>query len=149
MGGYIALPDGRSWWAANWVYDGLVTRLATELDRSAEGQELAAWVRTRTSEEMGGPGLGYIDVRELTLANQSLFRRAAQQSFRREKLAGPGPRSDPEFFASFLNQFRRLLRMWKAVDRREPLGKLGDSPEPMEPSGERSGPGWELDQESL
>ena len=142
MSTLITLPDGRSWWAANWAYDAVIRRIADQLERLPYEGELASWLRRQTCEEMG-PGIGYVDVRELTPRNQLLFRQAAQQAFRHAILEGAVGWHDPSFFAGWLQGFRRLLRMWKAVDRGEPPGMLGDSPERLEPSGLRSGPGWE------
>jgi len=36
MSTYIALDDGRSWWAANWAYDSVIEKIATQLDLDQE-----------------------------------------------------------------------------------------------------------------
>ncbi len=142
MSAFIALPDGRSWWAANWAYDAVVERIADQLNGAEEELRLADWLRQQTCW-VHGPGLGSVDVRELTPRNQQLFRAAAQRAFRQATLDGSVGWHDPSFFPGWLTGFRRLLRMWKAIDRGEPMGRLGDSSQPMEPSGLRVGPGWE------
>src|SRR5688572_7160386 len=108
MSAYIALPDGRSWWAANWAYDAVIRRVADELDRMPAGGELAAWLRGQTCDELG-PGLGFVDVRELSPPDRALFREAARRAFRRAILEGAANWHDPTFYPGWLNGFRRLL----------------------------------------
>ncbi len=108
MTAFIALDDGRSWWAANWAYDAVIEGIADVLDRAE--QELAAWLRQQTCTECG-PGLGSVDVRELSPANRRPFRAAAQQAFRAAALAGGLGWHDPSFFPGWLAWFRLLLRM--------------------------------------
>lgn len=149
MSAFIALDDGRSWWAANWAYDAVVNCIASELNRTEAERELAAWLREQTCWECG-PGLGSVDVRELSPescrafreAAQRAFREAAQRAFRSAVLEGAAGWHDPSFFSAWLAEFRRLLRMWKAIDRSEPAGQLGDCPKCMERSGRQVGPGW-------
>jgi len=138
---FIALDDGRSWWAANWAYDAVIERIATELTRTEAERALAVWLCEQTCRECG-PGLGSVDVRELSAADRGAFREAAQRAFRSAVQAGAAGWNDPSFFPAWLAGFRRLLRMWKAIDRGEPAGQLGDPPEYMEPNGRQVGPGW-------
>jgi hypothetical protein len=138
----IVLPDGRIWWASNWAYDSAIWRIADQLDHHPEGVELAAWLRGQTCYEQG-PGIGAVDVRELTPRNQQLFRWGARQAFRRAILDGPAGWHDPTRFPAWLAGFQRLLRVWNAVDRREPPGLLGEPKAIVDPTGARSGPGWD------
>ena len=143
MSAFIALDDGRSWWAANWAYDAVIDEIANQLNGTDAERVMAAWLREQTCF-VNGPGLGSVDVRELTSQNQQLFRAAAKRAFRLAVLSGPAGWHDPSFFPGWLTVFRRLLRMWKAIDRGEPPGQLNDSRECMEPSGRKAGPGWEV-----
>ena len=142
MSAFIALEDGRTWWAANWAYDAVIEGIADRLDRTDAERELAAWLRQQTCVECG-PGLGSVDVRELSPASRRAVREAAQRAFRSAALEGAAGWHDPSFFPGWLAGFRRLLRMWKAIDRGEPAGQLGDSPARREPSGRQVGPGWQ------
>ncbi len=36
MTAFIALGDGRSWWAANWAYDAVIEGIADVLDRAEQ-----------------------------------------------------------------------------------------------------------------
>ena len=141
MSAFIALDDGRSWWAANWAYDAVIEAIANELEHNESGQELAAWLRQQSCLECG-PGLGSVDVRELSPKSQIDFREAAQLAYRSSVLSDGAGWYDASFFPNWLAQFKRLLRMWKAIDRGEPPGQLGDSPHLMESSGRQVGPGW-------
>lgn len=147
MSAYIALDDGRSWWAANWAYDAVIEGIASELDRNEPERKLADWVRHQTCRNCG-PGLGSIDVRELSPASRSAFRGAAQRAFRSAIFEGPAGWNDPSFYPGWLSRFRRLLRMWKAIDRGESPDQLSDSLECMEPTGRKLGPGWDAEETS-
>jgi len=142
MSAFIALDDGRSWWAANWAYDSLIEKVVDQLNGTDAERELADWLRERTCR-VNGPGLGFVDVRELTAQNRLLFRLAAQRAFRSAVLSGSVGWHEPTFFPDWLARFRQLLRMWKAIDRGEPPEQLNDSHECMKPSGKKNGPGWE------
>jgi hypothetical protein len=138
----IVLPDGRMRWASNWAYDSVIWGIADQLDRHPEGGGLAAWLRDQACFEQG-PGIGTVDIRELTPRNQQLFRWGARLAFRRAILDGPAGWHDLTRFPAWLAGFQRLLRMWKAVDRREPPGLLGELQAVRDPTGVRSGPGWD------
>ena len=64
------------------------------------------------------------------------FRRAAQLAFREAIRTGHIDWYDPALYPIALKHFRRMLRMWKDADRREPPGRV------MPPTGKKSGPGW-------
>jgi hypothetical protein len=142
MSAFIALDDGRSWWAPNWAYDSVIEKIAIQLDSTEPERALASWLREQTCI-VNGPGLGSVDVRELTPQNRHLFRVAAQKAFRVAVKSGAAGWHDPSFFPGWLAGFRRLLRMWKAIDREEPPGQLNDAAECMELSSNKVGPGWE------
>lgn len=120
MSTFISFPDGRLWWAANWVYDTIVERIADDLVCGPAEEALASWLRGRLCT-VQGPGVGCVDLRELSEEDRRLFRAAAQSALRQAILSGPIGWHDPSFFPVWLKKFRQLLRMWKAADRREPF----------------------------
>jgi hypothetical protein len=142
MSAFIALDDGRSWWAANWAYDSVIEKIANQLHTTEAERALASWLREQTCI-VNGPGLGSVDVRELTAANRQMFRLAAQRAFCLAVRAGSAGWHDPSYFPGWIAGFRRLLRMWKAIDRGEPPGKHDDSHACMKLTGKQVGPGWE------
>ena len=132
----IDLDDGRAWRAANWAYDAVVEQIAAELDCGDEEREFAVWLRAQTCLECG-PGLGSVDVRELSPVFRVAFRRAAERAFQTAQLAGSAGWHSPEFFPGWIARFQELLQMWAAIDR-------GDPPCAVWPaSGNRVGPGWD------
>jgi hypothetical protein len=145
LGGFIVLEDGRAWAAASWAYDAAVRYLARSLDRidTGEAQALSVWLLTQTNERLGA-GMGRIDFRELTPENRALLRRAARHVFADLEQHPPADWGDPAFFGPWLERFHDLLLLMKSVDRRE-------SPETfnphmrglIEPTGRKTGPGWE------
>jgi hypothetical protein len=140
---FIDLDDGRTWRAANWAYDAVVEAIAGVLNRTELERELAAWLRSQTCR-VCGPGLGSVDVRELSPACRAAFREAAGRAYRTAESAGGEGWHDPTFFPGWLVKFKELLRMWEAIDRGEPPAIGGQC---AEPTGRRVGPGWEADGE--
>lgn len=72
MGGFIIFPDGRAWAPSNALYDDAIEEIAAALPPSAEGHALSAWLLDRRSA-VQGPGLGRVDLRELTATNRRLL----------------------------------------------------------------------------
>src|SRR5690606_14909818 len=131
-----------------WAYDAVIRSISEELTQTDDQRARANWFDEQTCE-VHGPWLGFVDLRELTPRNQQLLRQAAQLAFRKELRAGPDGWFDPAFFPGWIGNFRRFLRMWKAIDRGEPMGLLDDATQPMDPTHRRLGPGWDrLDGES-
>lgn len=139
MSTFIDLDDGRTWRAANWAYDAVIEAIARELNRTDLERELARWLREQTCLACG-PGLGSVDVRELSPASRAAFRMAAQRAYNTEAAAGPDGWRDPAAFPGWLNRFHLLLRMWDAIDRGEPPGQDTGC---AAPTGRRVGPGWD------
>jgi hypothetical protein len=144
MGGFIILTDGRACAPANWAYDEIVRSVAEELGAGGDDLLLKEWLRGQLCEVLG-PGMGYVDVRELTPRNRQLFRDAANRAFKKSELVGPIGWENPSFFPAWLGIFRRLLEMWDSVDRGEPPEALNDLRQPCPPTDEKSGPGWHAD----
>ena len=105
MGGFIVLQDGRAYTAASWAYDAVISYTADALPRTAAGQALAAWLREQTCL-VRGPGLGRVDLRELTVENQRAFARVAQRAFTRAILEGPVDWAQPGFYPGWMKRFR-------------------------------------------
>ena len=139
----IDLDDGRSWWAANWAYDAVIESIAAELCSSTLEQELAAWLRMQTCAECG-PGLGSLDVRELSPGCRLAFRKATRQALQTAATQGGSEWQQPEFFPGWIGKFRELVSMMDAIDRREPIPV---DVHPVEPTGDRVGPGWQISDE--
>jgi hypothetical protein len=135
---FIDLDDGRTWRAANWAYDAVVEAIADELNGTDSERELAAWLRSQTCAERG-PGLGAVDVRELSPPCRLAFRQAARRAVERAARSGGTGWHDPSFFPGWLDRFRELLRMWEAIDRGEPVRGAAEC---APPTGRRVGPGW-------
>jgi hypothetical protein len=142
MAGFIVLDDGRGIAPASWAYDAVVLSVIEDLSHSEEERQLAAWLQERLCEVCGSV-LGYVDVRELTPANQKLFRHAAERALARQQREGPVGWSDPSFFPAWLSRFERLIQMWQSIDRGEAPSALNDLRSATEPSGKKSGPGWQ------
>jgi hypothetical protein len=141
MAGFIFLDDGRGFAPNSSAYDGVITSIVEELTQSEEERQLAAWLREQLCE-VRGLGMGCVDVRELTVPNQNLFRRAAERALARKQRDGPVGWYDPSYFPAWLNRFERLIQMWQSIDRGEPPSALSDLNGTTEPTGKRSGPGW-------
>ena len=113
----ITIEDGQDWWAANWAYDAVVEQIAKQLFADPSQREFAAWLRERTCE-INGPGVGYVDVRELAPADRLAFREAAKRAYKEALNTGPAGWFDPLAFPGWLASFERLLQMWEAIDPR-------------------------------
>jgi hypothetical protein len=139
---FFTLNDGRSWLHQNWAYDAVLESIADVLDEDAGGRELAAWLRDQRCL-VQGPGVGSVDLRELTVENQRRIVGAVPRALEMARAKGPKGWHDPSYFPAWLSSFELLARMVEAVERGEPPG------EPMHgvrgllpPTGLRSGPGW-------
>lgn len=143
MSTYIDLDDGRSWWAANWAYDAVIESIAAELHSSTLEREFAAWLRTKTCLECG-PGLGSLDVRELSPACRLAFCKATRRALENAATQGGSEWQQPEFFPGWITKFRELVSMMDAIDRREPAPVDAHL---VEPTGRRVGPGSQMSDE--
>jgi hypothetical protein len=98
MSTFITLQDGRLLLERNWVYDAILRAVARELRNDDEGRALAEWLLAQQCFEQG-PGIGYLDLRELTPSNQPLIieslRLALGAPARRDHLAGRTLRHSP------------------------------------------------------
>jgi hypothetical protein len=140
---FIILIDGRAYSAASWAYDGTVRAIAECLPASPEGQALTDWLLNQQCE-VQGPGLGIVDFRELTQANQILLARAIEDAFAAQKAKGPLDWSQPEFWDGWITRFAKLVDMIHSVRRGETVDEnTSDMKGYLIPAtGKKSGPGW-------
>lgn len=143
MSANIDLDNRRSWWAANWAYDAVIERIADELNSSQLERELAVWLRTRTCLECG-PGLGAVDLRELSPTCRMAFCNAARRGLKSASVQGDAQWQQPEFFPGWITRFEELVKMIDEVDRGEPASTGIPL---VEPTGRRVGPGWQMSDE--
>ncbi len=142
MGGFVILSDGRAWSAANWAYDALILAIAHDLPSTPDGEAFGAWLRDQTSTVLG-PGMGRVDLRELTPHNQRLFARAAQLAYARLVRDNCPPEwHDPRFFPGWRDLFLVLLKLLKSARRRDPPTYNPHMSSLLPSTSDRSGPGW-------
>ena len=119
-----------------------------------DGQELAQWLLEQRSV-ICGPGMGYVDVRELTPQNEKLFIQGCRQGF---KLACKKAEEHSKFeqksiareelynsmtMAWIIEPFALLLLMIDAMEQGEPPMALNPHMRDIiKPTGEKRGPGW-------
>ena len=143
MSGFIVLMDGRAWAGANWAYDAAIRVIAHALSDSKDGAILAAWLLEQTSEAQG-PGLGGVDLRELTVSNQALFIHAARQAFIDLQSQDGRNWHDPAAFSSWRERFAILPRLIESIERGEPASTFNPHmSDVIRPTGNKSGPGWD------
>lgn len=132
MSGFIVLSDGRAWAASNGAFDAVVAFLALCMNEQGES-DLAAWLKAQESWRLG-PGMGSIDVRELTARNRALLLHAMNSAFME---------TIPSSLLPWEPRIMTLRDLVRSVLR-------GDAPETFNPdmkgllplTGEQQGPGW-------
>jgi len=83
-----------------------------------------------------GPGIGYLDLRELSPRASSQFKSACISAYDAMRLE-----SNPVLW---LDRFSLLINMWVSMEKGEPPEALTDPHRLVHPgSGKRRGPGWE------
>lgn len=138
----IVIEDGRSWWAANWAYDAVVRSIAAALPEEALAQALGIWLGEQTCEKLG-PGLGEVDLRELSPSARTLFRAAARRAFATTKAGPPPTWGDPSFFGPWAERFEVLIRLLDSVDCGEDPALFNPhATRLVDPTGKKVGPGW-------
>ena len=134
---HITLEDGRILGTTNGVFDAIMERAAAEIADSTEsGHELHKWLLGQRCEILG-PGVGYLDLRELSPRARSMFRSACVSALYAEKAA---PLTKPWLVEALV----RLKEMWSSINRGDPPESLTDPNWGIAPPTDvRSGPGWE------
>lgn len=121
---------------SNGAFDAIIELVAAELrDRDTTLNELPAWLLEQRCA-LQGPGVGFLDLRELSPVAAKQFREAFFSAYRRiprQQIAGP-----------LLQKYALLAHMWECIARGEPPESLTSDTWKMAPSsGERRGPGWD------
>lgn len=127
---------------ANWTYDAALDAIAEALHNDEDGRALATWLLEQRCQ-VQGPGVGTVDLRELTNDNRRRIVEAMPRALEMVRQRGPRHWHDPSLFPQWLSSFELLVRMIASVER-------GESPETLNPgmselippTGMRSGPGW-------
>jgi len=144
VGGFIVFTDGRAYSATNWAYDAVIEAIVQVLPDTDEAKALADWLLNQRSCVLG-PGMGRVDLLELTPMNQSLLLQAIQFAYCNEKERGPEGWTNPESWPPWIQRFSDLVKMIESMQR-------GESPDQFNPhmrgvsraTGRRSGPGWDI-----
>ena len=133
---YIALEDGRVFGTSNAIFDEIIEHVVNALSQvQVEDSALPDWLLSQRCA-VQGPGVGYLDLRELAPESADAFRNAAELSFRK-LLQSADAREHT------VDQFSLLVRMWESIDNGEPPEALTcDWMKLSPPSKERRGPGW-------
>jgi hypothetical protein len=133
---HITLEDGRILGTSNGVFDCLLERVAKELGRRTDAVDgLREWLLDQRCE-VQGPGVGYLDLRELSPRASSQFKSACISAYNAMRLE-----SSPVIW---LDQLSLLMNMWISIEKGEPPEALSSPHLLITPwSGDRRGPGWE------
>jgi hypothetical protein len=132
----IVLEDGRILGTSNWAFDAVLECAAKQLEsRSNTEDGLPEWLLDQRCV-VRGPGIGYLDLRELSPRASSQFKSACISAYDAMRLdCSPGP---------WLDLFSLLINMWVSMDKGESPEALTDPHWLIHPwSGKRRGPGWE------
>jgi hypothetical protein len=133
----ITLQDGRILGTSNWAFDALLECAAKELERRKDTVDgLPEWLLDQRCI-VRGPGIGYLDLRELSPRASSQFKSACISAYDAEVRLDSSP-------GLWLDLFSLLINMWVSMERGEPPEALTDPHWLIHPwSGKRRGPGWE------
>jgi hypothetical protein len=133
---HITLEDGRILGTSNGVFDCLLERAAKELGHQTDAVDgLQEWLLDQRCE-VRGPGVGYLDLRELSPQASSQFKSACISAYNAMRLE-----SSPVIW---LDQLSLLMNMWISIEKGEPPEALTSPHWLIAPwSGDRRGPGWE------
>lgn len=142
MSTYITLEDGRVWGTTNGLFDTVLEAAAAEIAVRPDSLEgLAEWLLEQRCEVLG-PGVGYLDLRELSPRARVEFTQAFTLAY--EKLSrGVAPVALEHVTALGLEHLAVLMSMWASIARGEPPEALTSPYWIIHPyGGERHGPGW-------
>lgn len=140
MSGFIVLTDGRMYRGANWAYDATIRAISAALPIS-HGQ-LSRWLVTRTSE-VKGPGMGSLDLRELTPENQDAIMHAIRVASESQPSTKPASWTDNDSYQIWKHKLSLLCQLVGSIVRKENPAMF----DPFEcgidpPTSSISGPGW-------
>jgi hypothetical protein len=139
LAGFIVLSDGRAYAASNWAYDQTVDAIASALPESHEGKALSHWL---LEQKISSKGVGNIDVRELAPHTNALFITAVKAALAATK----DNFIESEAQKDWHNRFIDLLAMIESIERGEaPQAFNPHMLDILPPTGEKAGPGWDLE----
>jgi hypothetical protein len=132
---HITLEDGRVLGTSNSRFDAILESAAKELERRNDSVDgLREWLLDRRCE-VQGPGVGYLDLRELSPVASSQFKGACLSAYDAMKAQTA---SKP-----LIEELSLLIDMWKSMEKGEPPEALTSPHYLIAPcGGERRGPGW-------
>jgi len=131
---FIALEDGRILGATNGSFDGVLEAVADNLAQH-DHRELAEWLLVQRCEVLG-PGVGSLDLREMSPIASEQFRDACHRVY--DDLQDG--QTSPEWMQ---DHFRQLIDMWASMARGEPPESLTSDVWQIHPASDRRvGPGW-------
>lgn len=133
---HITLEDGRVLLISNGVFDGVLESAAKQLDsRAGDVGGLGDWLLDQRCE-VQGPGVGYLDLRELSPQARSEFKSACVSAYR-----AMDDRATANRWLS--DTFTLLINMWASIEKGEPPEAITSPHSLIAPfSGEQRGPGW-------
>jgi hypothetical protein len=133
---HITLEDGRVLGTSNGRFDALLERVVKELESRTDAVDgLREWLLDQRCE-VRGPGVGYLDLRELSPRASSQFKSACISAYDAMRLE-----SCPVLW---LDQLSLSIDMWISIEKGEPPEALTSPHWLIAPfSGDHRGPGWE------
>jgi hypothetical protein len=134
MSTLFVLADGRIWGTSNGAYDYLLELIAEVLSRDGRERDLAEWLLAQRCE-VQGPGVGYVDLRELAPTARERITTSIPSAVATAREREPAP--------ILMESLELMLRMVESFNRGEPPEKL-TSPRwlPHPPRERQRGPGW-------
>lgn len=134
MSGFIVFNDGRAWSSSNDGFDTVLYALAEYTRAVKKEYDLHSWLLDQRSIVLG-PGLGGVDLRELTPHNQELILEAMENVC--------GVNELPEELVNWAKGVRLLVAMARSYRDGEPPESLNPLMKAIvPPTGRHSGPGW-------
>ena len=115
----ITLQDGRILGTSNWAFDALLECAAKELERRKDTVGgLPEWLLDQRCI-VRGPGIGYLDLRELSPRASSQFMSACKSAYDDEMRLEFSP-------VLWRDLFSLLINMWVSMEKGEPPEALTD-----------------------
>lgn len=142
MAGFIIINDGRAVAPSNWGFDRMMEEIVKSLPNNENSADFKDWLLNQRNC-ICGPGLGSVDVRELTPENQELFWDAVIDAIHRCKAEGGEGWHDPNFYSSWMEMFSNLLAFRESyLDGEDPDAFNPYLKSVIPPTNNKSGPGW-------
>ena len=134
MSTLFVLADGRIWGSSNSTYDYLLERIVEVLSGDECERDLADWLLAQRCE-VQGPGVGYVDLRELAPSVRERITAAIPSAVAMAR--------QREHTPILMERLELLLRMVESFERGEPPETLTSPHWQLHPPSERQrGPRW-------